>query len=66
MIVALGQVTDEAVVEDGQVIAGKLLRISATFDHRVLDGAHAAVLVKAVREFFADPERYDPPLSEVG
>jgi pyruvate dehydrogenase E2 component (dihydrolipoamide acetyltransferase) len=58
MVVAAGKVTDEPVVENGAVVPGKLMRLSATFDHRILDGAHAAVLAKAVHEAFADPETF--------
>src|SRR5262245_39253945 len=57
MLIAVGRVADEPVVEDGKVVPGKVMRLSATFDHRFIDGAHAAVLAKVVEEVFADPER---------
>lgn len=60
MVVTVGTVSDEPVVESGRVVPGKVMRLSATFDHRILDGAHAAVLAKAAHEFFADPERFAP------
>jgi len=56
MLVAVGKVQDEPVVEDGEIVPGKVMRLSATFDHRFIDGAHAAVLSKVVREIFRDPE----------
>ena len=62
MIVCVGKVADEAVVEDGKLVAGKMMRLSATFDHRFIDGAHAAVLSKSIKETFADPEAaFGPP-----
>jgi pyruvate/2-oxoglutarate dehydrogenase complex dihydrolipoamide acyltransferase (E2) component len=57
MVVAAGMIVDEAVVENGQLVPGKVMRLSATFDHRFLDGAHAATLAKVVRAAFADPAR---------
>ncbi|HVY60623.1 MAG TPA: 2-oxo acid dehydrogenase subunit E2 [Planctomycetota bacterium] len=52
-----GVIRDEPVVEGGKIVPGKLMDISATFDHRLIDGAHAASLAKTLREFFDDPER---------
>jgi pyruvate dehydrogenase E2 component (dihydrolipoamide acetyltransferase) len=58
LLVAVGKVTDEAVVDDGRVVPGKLMRLSATFDHRLLDGAHAAALSRCVHEAFDDPTKF--------
>lgn len=41
-ILAVGAVRDEAVVQDGQVVAGKVARFTLSVDHRPLDGAVAA------------------------
>jgi pyruvate dehydrogenase E2 component (dihydrolipoamide acetyltransferase) len=57
LVIALGAVKDEAVVEDGQIVPRKMLRAFATFDHRVLDGMHAAKMSKTLRRIFADPEK---------
>ena len=57
LLIALGAVKDEAVVEDGQIVPRKMLRAFATFDHRVLDGQHAAKMSKTLRRIFADPEK---------
>jgi hypothetical protein len=58
LVVSLGAITDEPVVEDGRVVPGKVMRISATFDHRVLDGAHAAAMVKTVKAYLEDPYKH--------
>ncbi|MBI2377957.1 MAG: 2-oxo acid dehydrogenase subunit E2 [Deltaproteobacteria bacterium] len=55
ILLAVGQVQEDAVIENGAVVAGKVLRLHATFDHRFIDGAHAAAMVKALKEAFADP-----------
>jgi len=56
LLIAVGAVQDEAVIEDGRVMPGKVLRACATFDHRVLDGMHAAHMSRAIKRIFADPE----------
>ena len=55
ILVATGAVEDAACVEDGVVVVRKVMRLFATFDHRIVDGAHAAKMVKVVRAHFADP-----------
>lgn len=62
LLIALGAVKDEAVVERGEIVVGKVLRAFATFDHRVLDGVHAARMTKTLRRVFADPEKELGPL----
>jgi pyruvate dehydrogenase E2 component (dihydrolipoamide acetyltransferase) len=58
MVITVGRVGDEPVVEDGRVVPGKVMRLCATFDHRFIDGAHAAVLARSIEEVFGDPERW--------
>jgi len=37
------------------------MRLCATFDHRILDGAHAAAMAKTVRAWMEHPfEHFDP------
>ena len=55
MVIAVGQVNDEAVVEDGEIVPGKVMKLCATFDHRFIDGSHAAILSKTIRKIFANP-----------
>jgi len=62
LVIALGAVKDEAVVQDGQIVPRRMLRAFATFDHRVLDGMHAAKMSKTLRRIFADPEKELGPL----
>ena len=47
----------KAVVVDGEVVARPMLTVSATIDHRYLDGSHAARLVEEVRTYLEDPAR---------
>ena len=57
LLIALGAVKEEAVVEDGAVRVAKVIRAFATFDHRVLDGMHAARMSKTLKRIFEDPEK---------
>ncbi len=56
LIIALGAVKDEVIAEDGKPVVAKMVRVCATFDHRVLDGVHAAKMAKTLKRIFADPE----------
>jgi pyruvate dehydrogenase E2 component (dihydrolipoamide acetyltransferase) len=61
LLIALGAIRDEAVPRDGEVVIEKTMRVCATFDHRVLDGAHAAAMAKTVRAWIENPfEHFDP------
>ncbi len=55
IILALSAVKDEPVAEDGRVVVGKVMRVNATFDHRIIDGFHASVMSKVLREQIEDP-----------
>jgi pyruvate dehydrogenase E2 component (dihydrolipoamide acetyltransferase) len=58
VLVALGAIEDAPVVENGAVVPAKVMRLCATFDHRVLDGAHAAIMARTLRAWFERPEEH--------
>ncbi len=49
-IVGVGRVADVPVVRDGQVVPGKVMYLSLSYDHRVVDGATAVRFLAAVKE----------------
>jgi len=59
-LILVGEVAPKPTVVDGEVVARPMLTISATMDHRYLDGFHAARLAKSARAYLADPESYEP------
>ena len=59
----VGEVTEKPVVREGEIVARPILTMSATMDHRYLDGSHAARLAKSVRRYLEDPGAYEPPLA---
>lgn len=53
--IAPGVVHDKPVVENGQVVPGRVMMLNASFDHRFIDGYHAMVLSRTIRKIFEDP-----------
>ncbi len=66
LYVCVGDVADAPMAVDGQVVVRPQVVITATADHRLVDGAHAATLARFVRAALADPDSLDrttPPVS---
>lgn len=61
-LVLVGEVTDKPVVVDGEVVVRPMLTLAVTMDHRYVDGFHAARLARHVREYCAEPKRFEPTL----
>jgi pyruvate dehydrogenase E2 component (dihydrolipoamide acetyltransferase) len=55
ILLAVGAVRDEAIVRDGALAVGKIMRVNATFDHRFIDGFHAAVMSRVLRQWLEHP-----------
>lgn len=62
-LVLVGEVADKPVAIDGEVVIRPMLTLTATMDHRYIDGYHAARLARSVRDYFAAPFDHEPPLS---
>ena len=61
IFIAPGAVLEMPVVEDGKVVVGKVMSLNASFDHRFIDGFHAGILAKTVKEMMENPyEKFDP------
>jgi pyruvate dehydrogenase E2 component (dihydrolipoamide acetyltransferase) len=54
-ILAVAGIKDEPVVKNGQVVAGKVMRVTISADHRAVDGADAAAFLKTLRELLEAP-----------
>jgi pyruvate/2-oxoglutarate dehydrogenase complex dihydrolipoamide acyltransferase (E2) component len=61
-LLLVGEVAEKAVVLDGDIVARPMLTLTATMDHRYIDGYHAARLARSVRAYFADPAAHEPTL----
>jgi pyruvate dehydrogenase E2 component (dihydrolipoamide acetyltransferase) len=64
LLVAMGDVHDAPRVVEGKLAVGKVMRLFATFDHRVVDGVHAAKVVAIVRAHFEDPFGHFDPIED--
>jgi len=54
-ILAVGAAIDRPVVKDGQVVPGKVMSMTMSSDHRVVDGAMAAQYLATVKELLEKP-----------
>ncbi len=54
-ILAVAGIKDEAVVKNGTVVPGKVMRLTLSADHRAVDGADAAAFMKTLRELLEAP-----------
>ena len=56
-ILGVNQIHDRPMVIDGNVVPRKMMYLSPSFDHRVIDGAVAARFVSAVKLILENPQR---------
>jgi pyruvate dehydrogenase E2 component (dihydrolipoamide acetyltransferase) len=54
-IVAVGATEERAVPVDGEIVVRPMLTLTATFDHRAVDGAPAADFLQTVKELLEEP-----------
>ncbi|ADO71196.1 pyruvate dehydrogenase complex dihydrolipoamide acetyltransferase [Stigmatella aurantiaca] len=56
-IIAVGAVADKAVVRDGQITVRKILTVTLSGDHRVIDGATGAEYLRELKNLLEHPMR---------
>jgi pyruvate dehydrogenase E2 component (dihydrolipoamide acetyltransferase) len=56
LIVSVGAVRDSALVDGGEVRAGRLVTVCLSVDHRAVDGVQAAAFLGAIRQMLEEPE----------
>ncbi len=60
ILLAVGAVAEKPIVDAGAIIVAKMMAVSATFDHRVIDGFHASVMSKVLKAWMEKPfEHFD-------
>lgn len=60
-ILAVGRTREGAVVRNGGIFVGKLMPLSLACDHRVVDGATAALALAEIVKLLQDPEQLLAP-----
>ncbi|MBI5327414.1 MAG: 2-oxo acid dehydrogenase subunit E2 [Deltaproteobacteria bacterium] len=56
-ILGTGKISDRPWVKDGQIVIRKVISLSLTFDHRVIDGAEAAQFLNKIIQYLEDPDQ---------
>ncbi|SDD42183.1 branched-chain alpha-keto acid dehydrogenase E2 component [Massilia sp. PDC64] len=54
-IVGVNRIVDRPVIRNGGMVARKLMNLSSSFDHRVIDGMVAAEFIQTVRSYLEAP-----------
>ncbi|MEM6647985.1 MAG: pyruvate dehydrogenase complex dihydrolipoamide acetyltransferase [Bacteroidota bacterium] len=54
-ILAIGAIRDTPVVDDGEIVPGKRMKITLSCDHRIVDGAVGAQFLGTVQRYLEDP-----------
>jgi len=58
LLLTVGSVKDRVVAVDGKMEIRKIMSIGVTFDHRLIDGVHAAQMSREFKKCFEEPETY--------
>jgi pyruvate dehydrogenase E2 component (dihydrolipoamide acetyltransferase) len=54
-ILAVGGIKETAIVKDGQIIAGNIMKLTLSCDHRVVDGATGAAFLQTLKNLLEHP-----------
>ena len=54
-IVGVNRIVERPMLRAGAVVARRMMNLSSSFDHRVVDGIDAARFIQAVRELLETP-----------
>ncbi|WP_437806018.1 2-oxo acid dehydrogenase subunit E2 [Sorangium sp. So ce1078] len=60
LMVLAGEIADKPVAVDGRVEVRPMIPITATIDHRVVDGWHISQVLRHFRAYLADPAAFEP------
>lgn len=60
LLVLVGTITDKPVVVDGKVEVRSTLPLTATIDHRYVDGWHIGRMMKTFRAYLESPATFEP------
>jgi pyruvate dehydrogenase E2 component (dihydrolipoamide acetyltransferase) len=56
-ILAVGSIRDDVRIDQGQVLPAKVMTISLSVDHRVIDGVMAAKFLGTVKQLLENPQQ---------
>jgi pyruvate dehydrogenase E2 component (dihydrolipoamide acetyltransferase) len=56
-ILAVGGISQEPIVKNGQIVPGNLMNVTLSCDHRVVDGATGSAFLQTLKEYLEEPIR---------
>ena len=56
-ILSVGKANDEVIVEDGNMVISKIMKMTLSVDHRVNDGAEAAMFLGELKQILENPDQ---------
>lgn len=56
-ILGMHNITDRAVVVDGEVVVRPMMYVALSYDHRLIDGRDAVMFLRTIKELIEDPAR---------
>ncbi len=56
-ILGIGKIVDKPVAKDGKIVIRKIMPLSLTYDHRLIDGAQAAAFLNTVISYLENPKQ---------
>ena len=54
-ILAVGAIIEQPVVENGEIVAGHLMKVTLSCDHRIVDGAKGAIFLREFKKLLEEP-----------
>ena len=54
-IMAVGGISQEPVVKNGQIVVGNIMKVTLSCDHRVVDGATGAAFLQTFKQYMENP-----------
>jgi pyruvate dehydrogenase E2 component (dihydrolipoamide acetyltransferase) len=63
VLVLVSEIVERPVVVDHQVVARPVIPLTATIDHRYVDGFHISRAMGALRAYLEDPAAFEPPFA---
>ena len=54
-IVGVNRIAERPVVRDGQIVVRRMMNLSSSFDHRIVDGWEAASFIQRIKELLEQP-----------
>jgi len=58
-ILGVGRIVEKVVVHDGKIAQRAMMTLSLTFDHRLVDGAPAAVFLQTIKQLLEEPAQLE-------